>query len=63
MQSKQIDNFLFRFVLMHSFLAGNNLRTFVKFQGLLLHTNSIMNSFDKQIANVGFNKCILITKS
>lgn len=38
-QNKQIDNSLFSCILMHSFLAGNNLKTFEKFYGLPLHTN------------------------
>lgn len=64
---KQTGNFLFSFLIMHSFLAGNNMRTFVKFYGLPLHTNyiliticpSVMKGFDKKIVNVNFKKLIL----
>ena len=52
---------------MHYFLAGNNMRTFVKFYGLPLHTNyiliticsSVMKGFDKKIVNINLKKLIL----
>lgn len=48
-QNKQVDNSLFSFVLMHSFLAGNNLKTFVKFHGLPLHTNYHLPTYNEEV--------------
>lgn len=48
-QNKQIDHSLFSFVLMHSFLASNNLRTLVKFYGLPLHTNYHLPSYNEEV--------------
>lgn len=48
-QNKQIDNSLFSFVLMHSFLAGNNLRIFVEFHGLPLHINCHLPIYNEEV--------------
>jgi hypothetical protein len=48
-QNKQTDNSLLSFVLMHSFLAGNNLRTFVKFHGLPLPTNYHLSIYNEGV--------------